>query len=238
MDLMDKKESARPRNRKMSQKLQSKVEEQRVGCNEKIPWVFNSRPSRNARPSRNVQRAAVTSLRCNPPSPLSTPPSTPLPSKPASKSVNPARSFSPVFDTNAIDYDIPSPTIPSLPLADAIDILKADKEKLRALAQSQTQTLISMDRSMLALRRQVALSQANVDKLTDKLKKIKAKIEKVNEIGIVSKDLKCRVCFDGWLTHVIIPCFHLVTCEACSEAIESCAVCRVTKQGTRKILWR
>jgi hypothetical protein len=152
------------------------MEEQRAGCNDKKPLVFQFKtPQKTSRRTIHTkqERAARSSDLVAMQSTISRITSLPIstldsainfaPSKSASKSVNPARSFSPVFDTNAVDYDIPPLlTIPVLPLADAINSLKADKEKLRALVQSQTQALISMDRSMLALRRQVASSQANV----------------------------------------------------------------------------
>ncbi|KAI1308942.1 hypothetical protein EDD11_004151 [Mortierella claussenii] len=49
--------------------------------------------------------------------------------------------------------------------------------------------------------------------------------------------IKCRICFEGTLTHAVLPCLHLVMCEDCATRVNECIVCRVRKTGLQRIFW-
>ncbi|KAF9183699.1 hypothetical protein BGZ51_003848 [Haplosporangium sp. Z 767] len=49
--------------------------------------------------------------------------------------------------------------------------------------------------------------------------------------------IKCRVCYEGILTHAIVPCFHLCTCLECASQLKECVMCRGPKTGVQRIYW-
>ncbi|KAG0197485.1 hypothetical protein BGX28_009045 [Mortierella sp. GBA30] len=48
---------------------------------------------------------------------------------------------------------------------------------------------------------------------------------------------KCRICYEGTITHAIIPCYHLNTCGDCATRIVWCPICRARKTGIQRIAW-
>ena len=44
----------------------------------------------------------------------------------------------------------------------------------------------------------------------------------------------CRICMEGDITMVLLPCRHLLCCERCAEQLKKCPWCRSTILGTLK----
>ena len=44
----------------------------------------------------------------------------------------------------------------------------------------------------------------------------------------------CKICMDGDITMVLLPCRHLLCCERCAEQLQKCPWCRSTILGTLK----
>ena len=44
----------------------------------------------------------------------------------------------------------------------------------------------------------------------------------------------CKICMDGDITMVLLPCLHLLCCERCSEQLKKCPWCRSSILGTLK----
>jgi len=38
----------------------------------------------------------------------------------------------------------------------------------------------------------------------------------------------CRICFEGEIAVVLLPCRHRILCSACSEKCKKCPICRVS----------
>ncbi|XP_053389436.1 baculoviral IAP repeat-containing protein 7-like [Mercenaria mercenaria] len=46
---------------------------------------------------------------------------------------------------------------------------------------------------------------------------------------------RCKICLNADLCMVFFPCRHVVACEACSDRLKTCAVCRALIRGSVKI---
>ena len=44
----------------------------------------------------------------------------------------------------------------------------------------------------------------------------------------------CKICMDGDITMVLLPCRHLLCCERCAEQLKKCPWCRSSILGTLK----
>ena len=44
----------------------------------------------------------------------------------------------------------------------------------------------------------------------------------------------CKICMDGDITMVLLPCQHLLCCVRCAEQLKKCPWCRSTILGTLK----
>ena len=45
----------------------------------------------------------------------------------------------------------------------------------------------------------------------------------------------CTICLDSKSNILLEPCYHIGTCDTCTERIDECPICRVKVTGTRKV---
>lgn len=45
----------------------------------------------------------------------------------------------------------------------------------------------------------------------------------------------CVVCFNDEISHLFLPCRHVVCCQRCTELLTTCAVCRAHIDGVLKV---
>lgn len=59
------------------------------------------------------------------------------------------------------------------------------------------------------------------------------------ELMMVENDelKKCRICYDSDIDTVLRNCNHLAVCEACSEGLSACPVCRKPVSAKLKVFW-
>ncbi|KAG0314720.1 hypothetical protein BGZ99_007888 [Dissophora globulifera] len=65
-------------------------------------------------------------------------------------------------------------------------------------------------------------------------------VQHINEMKRNAQDMlqmRCRICYEGSLTHAVLPCFHLVMCGDCARQVSDCIVCRVRKTGIQRVAW-
>ena len=77
--------------------------------------------------------------------------------------------------------------------------------------------------SMKEIQRETTLSVSvvNGDKLnTGDIKSLE------NEYDKLKNQKLCKICMDGEIVIVFIPCGHFVSCEKCARALNNCPICR------------
>ena len=88
--------------------------------------------------------------------------------------------------------------------------------------------------------RQTRKRKANADALCSQLagavsvkkEKIEAAESKLEE---VETKLQCCDCFELPVTHLLLPCFHLVLCQQCTNGMTECPMCRSPIQQVKKV---
>ena len=51
----------------------------------------------------------------------------------------------------------------------------------------------------------------------------------------VDKEFKCKICFDGVINKVFIPCGHMVACDHCARRCRTCPMCRQHVQRAMRV---
>ncbi|KAF9585704.1 hypothetical protein BGW38_001151 [Lunasporangiospora selenospora] len=59
----------------------------------------------------------------------------------------------------------------------------------------------------------------------------------LQECGFDNPKLTCRACKTGTLAHAIVPCYHLVMCDACLKTHRLCIVCKAPIQQLQRVFW-
>ncbi|KAJ8315642.1 hypothetical protein KUTeg_007792 [Tegillarca granosa] len=73
------------------------------------------------------------------------------------------------------------------------------------------------------------LEGTNVDR-TNQVQGLQTKDISTN--SIMADKTMCKVCMDGDISIVFLPCGHLATCAQCSPAMKNCPICRQNINGT------
>ncbi|KAG0048629.1 hypothetical protein BGZ83_006448 [Gryganskiella cystojenkinii] len=55
--------------------------------------------------------------------------------------------------------------------------------------------------------------------------------------SLMPSNHKCKVCFEGFLTDILLPCGHLVLCKDCLRLVTVCPICRRSLTGKQRISW-
>ncbi|KAF9434948.1 hypothetical protein BGZ76_007144 [Entomortierella beljakovae] len=75
-----------------------------------------------------------------------------------------------------------------------------------------------------------------LEEVTSEAAKLAIEVKRMDE-NAKEMPHKCRICFENFSTHAVIPCFHLVMCEGCVNQVEDCIICRVPKIDVQRIYW-
>ena len=52
-----------------------------------------------------------------------------------------------------------------------------------------------------------------------------------------SQRLECKICLNGDIETVCLPCGHACSCDNCVKSLTHCPICRLFIRGTVKIAW-
>ncbi|KAG0091509.1 hypothetical protein BGZ93_003824 [Podila epicladia] len=79
--------------------------------------------------------------------------------------------------------------------------------------------------------------ERDFEQLEEKQKKLVQEAKMLSDNGKEMQRFRCRVCWDANSTHAVLPCYHLVLCEACTKHMTHCGICRTPIQSTQRIKW-
>lgn len=79
--------------------------------------------------------------------------------------------------------------------------------------------------------------ERDFEQLEEKQKKLAQEAKVLSDNGKEMQRFRCRVCWDANSTHAVLPCYHLVLCEACTKHMTHCGICRTPIQSTQRIKW-
>ncbi|GES76817.1 death-associated inhibitor of apoptosis 1 [Rhizophagus clarus] len=85
----------------------------------------------------------------------------------------------------------------------------------------------SSQKKLIELQAQVADVMKEIDELRSSREKEREEIAMGN--------MKCKVCFEGHITHALLPCHHFALCSKCSQVITKCVICRKPKENVVRI---
>lgn len=102
----------------------------------------------------------------------------------------------------------------------------ATLEKQRQNLQAELeQTTSELQQLASALQNDLNSCDAENQRLRDAL----------NAASLHGKDNACVICLQAQASHALVPCGHLVLCEACSRTVDKCPLCRAKSEGMLRI---
>ncbi|KAG0036951.1 hypothetical protein BGZ82_003400 [Podila clonocystis] len=94
-----------------------------------------------------------------------------------------------------------------------------------------------MTRDLEVKQEKLTQMERDFEQLEEKQKKLAQKAKVLSDNGKEMQRFRCRVCWDANSTHAVLPCYHLILCEACTKHMTHCGICRTPIQSTQRIKW-
>ncbi|KAF9326996.1 hypothetical protein BG006_009649 [Podila minutissima] len=94
-----------------------------------------------------------------------------------------------------------------------------------------------MTRDLEVKQEKLTQMERDFEQLEEKQKKLVQEAKVLSDNGKEMQRFRCRVCWDANSTHAVLPCYHLVLCEACTKHMTHCGICRTPIQSTQRIKW-
>lgn len=128
-------------------------------------------------------------------------------------------------------------------------ILNADGITVLRLIESRDKEL-QLEQDVWQVKQKLVPVSAQVSKLTEKKRKLKSELNKLEAECETAKSLmnqlqelipqKCVVCLDKAATHAVVPCGHRALCMPCGgkfQVGQKCPVCRQAVEDVRQIFF-